>query len=192
MRAAFVAVVVSFSSFTDDRRGRGAGVIVGPRALVVFSGFATSTRVVLLTDAPGTFPGSLTTYEVIPCCDSSPARWGIRVIVVDGRGARILRPACKTVCAAIRSVVATSRLAASCFLYALTWASYCRVWRGSGWMSWMTSWVREPSCCCRKWRRWAGLRRVTRLSHRYVGCRLLQEGANEFESASRRLAARRS
>ena len=129
---AFVAVVVSFLSFTDDRCGRGAGVIVGPRALVVFSGFAASPRVVLLTDAPRTFPGSLTTYEVVPCRDSSPAHWGIRVTVVDGRGARILRPACKTVRAAIRSIVATSRLAASCFLYALTWASYCRGLAGVG------------------------------------------------------------
>ena len=53
-------------------------------------------------------------------------------MVVDGHGARTLRPVRKTVHTAIRSVVATSCLAVSCFLYALTWASYCRGLVGAG------------------------------------------------------------
>ena len=101
--------------------------MVGPCALVMFSGFAASIWAALLTSIPLFFPGSLTTYEVVSLSDTSLTRWGIHVMVVVGRGARILRPARKTVHMAIRSVVAASCLAASCFLYALTWAS---CWRG--------------------------------------------------------------
>ena len=126
MRAALVLVVVSFMLFTDVCHSGGAGIVVGPRALVVFSGFAGSIGAALLTGIPETFPGSLTMYEVVPLRDTSPTHWGVRATVIDGRGARILRPARKTVHVAICSIVATSCLAASCFLYALTWASYCR------------------------------------------------------------------
>ena len=132
MRAALIVVVVSFTSFTDVRCGGGAGVVVWPRALVVFSDFVASTWAVLLTDVSVSFPGSLTTYEVISLCDLSPTHWGMRVIAVVGRGARILRLACKTVRVASCSVVVAACLAASCFLYALTWASYCQGLVGAG------------------------------------------------------------
>ena len=132
MRAVLVVIVISFLSITDDRRCEGAGIVVGPRALVVFSCLAASIWVALLTDAPVTFPGSLTTYEVVPLRDTSPTRWGVRVMVFVGRGACTLRPARKTVRVAIRSVVAASCQAASYFLYALTWASCCRGRVGAG------------------------------------------------------------
>ena len=127
VHAALFIVVVSFTSFSDVRRGGGAGVVVGPRALVVFSSFAALIWAAVLTGVPVIFPGSLMTYEVVSLLDTSLTRWGIRPMVVDGRGAHTLRPARKTVCAAIRFVVA-----ASCFLYALTWASYCRGLVGAG------------------------------------------------------------
>ena len=123
MRAALFVVVFSFSSFTDGRHGEGAGIVVGPRALVVFSGFAALICAVVLTDIPVVFLGSLTTYEVIPLFDSSPTRWGIHVTVIVGHGAPILRPACNAVRVAICSIVAASCLTASCLLYALMWAS---------------------------------------------------------------------
>ena len=127
MRAALFVVVVSFTSFSDVRHGEGASVIVGLHALVVFSSFAASIGAAVLTGVLETFPGSLMTYEVVPLRDVSPTRWGVHATVVDGRGARILRPACKTVCMVSRFVMAASCLAASFLLYALTWASY---WRG--------------------------------------------------------------
>ena len=132
VRAALVVVVVGFTSFADVRRGGGAGVRVGPRALVMFSCFAASICAALLTSVPVSILGSLTTYEVVSLLlDSFLTRWGIRPIVVVGRGARTLRPAHKIVRAAIRSVVAASCLAASYFLYALTWASCCLGWVGA-------------------------------------------------------------
>ena len=127
VRAALFVVIFSFLSFTDGRRGEGAGVVVGPRALIVFSGFVASIWAVLLTGVSVTFPGSLMTYKVISLCDLSPTHWGMCVIAVVGHGARILRPARKTVHVASRSIVAALCLAASCFLCALTWAS---CWRG--------------------------------------------------------------
>ena len=127
VRVALTIVVVSFSLFTDVRCGGGAGVVVGPRALVVFSEFAASICAALLTGVPVSFLGSLTTYKVVPLFDSPPTHWGLCVIVVVGRGARILRPARKTVHAVIRSVVA-----ASCLLYALMWVSCCRGLVGAG------------------------------------------------------------
>ena len=120
MRAALIVVVVRFTLFTDVRHGGGAGVVVGPHALVMFSEFAASICAALLTGIPVALLGSLTTYEVVPLFDLSPTHWGLCVIVVVGCGARILRPVRKTVRAAIRSVVAALCLAASCLLYALT------------------------------------------------------------------------
>ena len=86
----------------------------------------------MLTDVPMSFLGSLMTYEVVPLLDTSLTHWGIRVTIVVGHGILILRPARKTVRTAICSVVAASCLAASCFLYAQTWASYCRGLVGAG------------------------------------------------------------
>ena len=127
MRVMLVVIVVSFLSYADVRHGWGAGVVVGPRALIVFSGFAASTCAALLTKVSLSFPGSLMTYEVVPLFSASPTCWGIRLIVVVGRGALILRPVHKAVCAASRSIMAALCLASSCFLYALTWVSY---WQG--------------------------------------------------------------
>ena len=132
MRAALFVVVVSFLSFTDVRCEGGIGVVVGPRAPVVFSGFAASIWAAVLTGVSVTFPGSLTTYKVVSLCDLSPTRWGIHPLVVVRHGARTLRPVRKAVRAAIRFVVDALCWAASCFLYALTWASYCRCLVGAG------------------------------------------------------------
>ena len=131
MRAAFV-VVVSFTSFMDVRRGGGASVVVGPRAVIMFSSFAALIWAAVLTGVPVIFPGSLTTYEVVSLLDTFPTRWGVCPLVIVGRGARTLRPACRIVCAVIRSIVAASCWAALCFLYALTWASYCQGLVGAG------------------------------------------------------------
>ena len=106
--------------------------MVGPRAPVVFSSFAALIWVAVLTGVPVIFPGSLTTYEVISLLDASLTLWGIRPLIVVGRGARTLRPVHKTVRTTIRFVVAASCWVASCFLYALTWASYCRGLVGAG------------------------------------------------------------
>ena len=122
MHAALFVVIFSFLSFTDGCRGGGVGVVVGPRALVVFSEFAASICAALLTGVPVAFLGSLMTYKVVPLIDTSLTRWGMHVMVVVGCGAHILRPARNTVRAAIHSVVAASCLAALCLLYALTWA----------------------------------------------------------------------
>ena len=127
MHAALIIVVISFSSFMDARHGGGTGIMVGPRALVVFSSFVASFWAALLTGVCISFLGSLTTYEVVPLSDTSPTCWGILLTVVVGRGVHILRPVRKTVHVASRSVVAASCLAASYFLYARTWAS---CWRG--------------------------------------------------------------
>ena len=132
MCVALVVVVISFLSFVDDHRGGGADVMVGPRALIVFSCFAASICAALLTGVPMSFFGSLTMYKVVPWFNTSPTCQGICLVVVIGCGARILRLAHKTVCVASCSIVAASCLAASCFLYALTWASYWRGWVGAG------------------------------------------------------------
>ena len=129
---ALVVIVVSFSSFSDNRWDVGASVVVGPCALVVFSSFAASIHAVLLTGVSLSFPGSLTTCEVVQSFDTSPTHWGIHLKVVVGHGACILRPVRKTVCAASHSVIAALCLAASCFLYAWMWASYCQGRVGAG------------------------------------------------------------
>ena len=79
MRAALFVVLVSFTSFSDVRHGGGASVVVGPRALIVFSSFAVLIWVAVLTGVPVIFPGSLTTYEVVSLLDASLTRWGIRL-----------------------------------------------------------------------------------------------------------------
>ena len=125
--AVLFVIIFSFLSFMDGCCGGGASVVVGPCALIVFSGFAALICAALLTGIPVAFLGSLTTYEVVSLFDTSLTCWGVCVVVVVGRGARILRPARRIVCVVIRSVVAALCLAASCFLYTLTWA-LC--WRG--------------------------------------------------------------
>ena len=148
--AVFVVIMVSFSSFADDHRGGGAGIVVGPRALIVFSCCVTSIRAALLTEVPISLLGSLTTYEVIPLFDTSPMCWGIHLIVVVGCGAHILRPACNTVHMASRSIVAALCLAALCLLYALTWASYWQGLVGARIDEVDSSWARESFCCHRR------------------------------------------
>ena len=127
-----MVVIVSFSSFADACRSLGASVVVGPRALVMFSCFAALIWAALLTGVPISFLGSLTTYKVISLSNVSPTHWGICLMAAVGHGIRILRPVRNTVCTASRSVIAASCLAALCFLYALTWASCCRGLVGAG------------------------------------------------------------
>ena len=89
MRVALFVVVVSFTSFSDVRRGGGASVVVGPRALVMFGESAASICAALLTVVPVAFLGSLTTYEVVSLLDTSLTRWGIRPMVVDRKSTRL-------------------------------------------------------------------------------------------------------
>ena len=127
-----MVVVASFPSFTDVHRGWGAGIVVGPRALVMFSCFAALICAVLLTGVSLSFLGSFTTYKVVLWLDASPTFWEMHLIAIVGRGARILRLAHKAIRVANHSVVAASCLAVSCFLYALTWALCCRGRVGAG------------------------------------------------------------